>query len=436
MKSPENPSFHTTEQNRKTERTPEIFRNLWKRFAEFFRLKKSGSQEVLSELEKRKDDPEQKELLAEAEKIAGLYDATMDDVETEAKLEVATLTGEANEVIEQIPPSDLKRFVWYNLSTTPGGFMKEGERLKYERLLGLGHIEEVKKDWQEYLSQKIEENDVVCLGEAHTAETTEKTAVIEFLEKAKEKGITDIGLEIEERLQEYFDRYLETSKFQDTDNPEDYEKVAEYQKLRHEWHKTHEIKALKAMSNFEKTVKDNFVFSGTFYEHYPLLKKARELGMRVRCIDANQKYSQEEINQALDTETFVKWKQRKEAERDQRMFENIHETISDGKGKMLVLLGAAHLARGELRHKNLGDLLAGDETIKSFRINMDRNFDTDITMQETKQKLDTGINFNSILYTALEKQGIDQVGFDLNDSILKARNDPRKSFPFDGYIKI
>ena len=150
MKSPESPNFHTVEQKKEPESAPEFsFRNLWKRFAEFFRLKKTSGQEALRELEERKDDPEQKKLLTEAEKVAELYDTVMDSVENEAKLEIASLTGDANEVVEQIPKSELKRFVWYNLSTTPEGFMKEGERTKHERLVNLEHIEQTKKDWQE-----------------------------------------------------------------------------------------------------------------------------------------------------------------------------------------------------------------------------------------------------------------------------------------------
>jgi hypothetical protein len=437
MKSPESQNFNIIEQQKESEKSPDFsFRNLWKKFADYFRLKKSSGQEMLKELEKRKDDTEQQNLLSESEKIDELHDVQMRGVESEAELEIASLTGEAHEVIEQIPPSQLKRFVWYNLSATPEGFMKEAEREKLEQILDLSRIEENQRGWREYLSDKIRTNDVVCLGEAHTAETAEKTAVTEFLEQAKENGVTAVGLEIEERLQEYFDRYFETGKFQESDNPEDYEKVAEYQKLRHEWHKTHEMEALKAMSAFEKTVEGNFVFSGYFYEHYPLLKRARELGLRIRCIDANQKHSQEEIDQALDAGTFTEWKQQKEAERDQRMFENIRGVVSGGRGKMLVLLGAAHLAHGELRHKNLGDLLVEDSSIKSSRINLDRNFDEDITMQETKQKLGMDIKFNSIFYTALEKRGISRVGFDLDDSVLQAGNGKRENFPFDGYVKI
>lgn len=274
MKSPESQNFHTIEQQEESEKAPDFsFRNLWKEFADYFRLKKSSGQEMLKELEERKDDTGQRDLLSESEKVNELHDIQMRGVESEAELEVASLTGEAHEVIEQIPPSQLKRFVWYNISATPEGFMKEAERARYEQSLNMDHIEQNQLDWKKYLSEKITQNDVVCLGEAHTAETVEKTAVMEFLKQAKESGVTDISLEIEERLQEYFDRYFETGKFQETDSPQDYEKVAEYQKLRHGWHKRQEIDALEAMSVFEKAVKGNFVFSGYLYQHYPLLKK-------------------------------------------------------------------------------------------------------------------------------------------------------------------
>ncbi len=437
MKSHETPIFHTAEQKTEIKKTLELsFSNLWNRFAEIFRSKKQSGKELLAGLEKSKNDPEQNALFAEGENVVELYDSAISSVEYEARLEVASMLGEGHEAIEQIPPAQLKRFVWYNLSTPPEGFMSEAERVKYEQRVDLEHIEESSKDWKSYLSEKLKDNNAVLLGEAHTAETAEKKAVTEFLEQAKENSVTDIGLEIEERLQEYFDRYLETGKFQETDDPADYEKVGEYQKLRHEWHASRSIESLKVMSAFEKTVKDNFVFSGYFYEHYPLLKQARELGLRVQCIDGNQKYTQEEIDKALDAGTFVEWKQQKEADRDTRMFENIKATVADGDRKMIVLIGAAHLAKGELRHKNLGDLLSEDTVVKSFRVNVDRNFDADITMQETKEKLGENINFNSVLYNALEKRGSGQIGFDLDDSVLKTGNGQQEGFPFDGYVKI
>ncbi|MFA5987260.1 MAG: hypothetical protein WC797_01235 [Candidatus Paceibacterota bacterium] len=314
--------------------------------------------------------------------------------------------------------------------------MNETERSQYEKFLNIENLKQNQQNWQNYLSKKIKINDVVCLGEAHTAETIEKTAVMGFLEQAQENGLTDVGLEIEERLQEYFDRYLETGKFQETDNPDDYEKVAEYQTLRNKWHKTHEVETLKTMSAFEKTVEDNFVLSGHLHEYYYLLKRARELGLRVHCIDSNQKHTQEEIDKAFDSGTYTEWKQQKEEERDQRMFANIRNIVASGKGKILVLLGAAHIAKGEMQHKNLGDLLSDDTTLKSFRVNVDRNFDIDVTAQETKQKLGKSINLNSVLYNALEKQGIGQVGFDLDDSVLINGGRQDKNFPFDGYVKI
>ena len=156
MKSPESQNFHTIDQQKESEKTPDFsFRSLWKKFADYFRLKRSSGQEMLEELEKRKDDTEQQDLLSESEKVDELHYIQMRGVESEAELEIASLTGEAHEVIEQIPPSRLKRFVWYNLSATPEGFMKEAEREKLEPLLDLSHIEENQQGWREYLSDKI-----------------------------------------------------------------------------------------------------------------------------------------------------------------------------------------------------------------------------------------------------------------------------------------
>ena len=142
MKSPESQNFHTIEQQKESEEVPDFsFRNLWKKFADYFRLKKSSGQEILEELQKQKDDTEQQDLLSGSEKVDGLHDVQIRGVEAEAKLEVASLVGEAHEAIEQIPPSQLKRFVWYNLSATPEGFMQEAEREKLEPLLDLSRIE-------------------------------------------------------------------------------------------------------------------------------------------------------------------------------------------------------------------------------------------------------------------------------------------------------
>ena len=60
MKSPESQNFHTIDQQKESEKIPDFsFRNLWKKFADYFRLKRSSGQEMLEELEKRKDDTEQ-----------------------------------------------------------------------------------------------------------------------------------------------------------------------------------------------------------------------------------------------------------------------------------------------------------------------------------------------------------------------------------------
>lgn len=443
MSFPEDKSFHATIQPEVTEKTPEsCFFDLWQKFKKFFQLRKQIGNELLVELEKSKDSSRQNVLLVEGEKTVESYDSMIDRVGNEAKLEIASLLGESDEIIEQIPPSQLKKCVWYNIPNIREEFrgheefMGEAERSRYEHFLDFDHIEQNQQNWREYLSKKIRENNVVCLGEAHTAEAIEKTTVAEFLEQARENGITDIGLEIEERLQEYFDRYLEIGKFQETDNPKDYEKAIEYQRLRYEWYKTRRIEALHEMMTFEETVADNFVFSGSLYGHYPLLKKARELGLRIHCIDANQRYTHKEIEEAINAGIFIEWEQQKVAERDRRMFENIKTVVISGKGKILVLLGSAHFAKGELHHKNLGDLLSEDDSIKSFCINMDRNLDTDITMQETKQKSGKDISLNSVLYTVLERRGIGQIGFDLDDSVLVKGNKQGGKFPFDGYVKI
>jgi hypothetical protein len=126
MKSPENQNFLTTEQKTEAEKeAPEFsFRNLWQKIADYFRFKKLGVQKILKELERKKGDIEQieqQDLLSDIKNTNELYNVQMQSIESEAQLEIASLTGEAYEVIEQIPPSQLKKFVWYNLATTSVG---------------------------------------------------------------------------------------------------------------------------------------------------------------------------------------------------------------------------------------------------------------------------------------------------------------------------
>lgn len=43
MKSPESQNFHTIEQQKEAEKAPDFsFRNLWKKFADYFHLKKQA----------------------------------------------------------------------------------------------------------------------------------------------------------------------------------------------------------------------------------------------------------------------------------------------------------------------------------------------------------------------------------------------------------
>ena len=413
------------------------FGALWNRFSDSLRQKRKEGEEFLASLAAGlRESPEQQDILSEGENIFDTYNAGISRVEESAKEDVASLLGKAAKTRERLPSSPLARISWYNMSPTPEGHMDEIERSALERALDVPRIESRAKPWMAYLSEKIRENDVVLLGEAHTVEMTEKNALRSYLETAKANGVTHVGFEIQEVFQSAFDRFMETGKFLETDDPSLYENASEYQRLRMAWYERGDSETLGAMSDFRESARDNFVISMSMHEYYPMLKRMRELGLRAVCIDHNQKYSEEEFDEAIETVGMSEWKRRNARDRDEKMYENIRATVAGGNKKMMVIVGSRHVAKNGMLHQNAGDLLAEDPSIRSFRVNIDRNLDADVSSREAKAVLGDGTNLNSVLYTALERNGISETGLDLDDSILRSESPDGESFPFDGYVKV
>jgi len=441
MKNPEKSLSSSIEQQKNPEEIKELsISGVWNKFEKIFTSGIQSGKEILNILEESVTPDEENVLFIEARKIVDFYNSEINRTKDDARSEVASILGQTHEVIEHIPSSRLRSFALYNIPREIEKLMDEDERKKYEKYINLEHIKENSKEWKTYLADKIKENDVVLLGECHTFEGIEKKLFFEYLDKAKEKGVTDIGFEVEERFQEYFDRFMETGKFSETDDPKDYKKASEYQRLRLEWHRRHDEKSLKEYASFEVDHADNFLFSRhRFDEFYAMLQKARELGLKVHCIDGNYSDLSEDDFQGNNAQ-WEELEQPRLSERDERMYKNIKEAVADKNRKILIILGSNHVGRGGAKYKNLSDKLTEDSTIKSFRINIDRNLDEDVTMQGTKKDLNLflkkDIHLNSILYNFLEKQDIKEIGFDLNSSLFVPKYKQKEIFAYDGYIKI
>ena len=372
----------------------------------------------------------------EARTISSEIEPRVFDVDNPAGSKDGLEIGRKPETSENMDRHAARSLDWYNLSTNPDSFMTGEERAIYEKSIDFGYIEKAASRWKEYLAEKIKGNQVVLLGEAHTVETVEKDAVVEFLDEAKSSGITDIGLEINDQLQPLVDHYLDTGRLLESDDPTIYDKADEHLRLRRAWYIGRSSESLQQLYQFEKDVKGNNLFATNLTEFYPILKKARELGLRITCLDGNESHSQEDIDKAIEVGNLPAWKDSKDAERDETMFKNIRNVLSDKSKKMLVLLGAAHIAKAGLKHKNVGDLLVGEDSVSSCRVNIDRNFDSDVSMQEVKQQISDDIDLNSVLYTRLERAGISDVGFDLTEAVRLPESTVSGQFSFDGYIKI
>ena len=420
--------------------------------------------------------PELKTQFAEIQKEAasklGRLDATLGRMK-ERFLSVANfLTGGMFERGRTSPTESNKFFKGFHVGEKLSIEPEERERL--EAQIDMESVKEKAGDANEYLAGKIKENDVVLLGELHSHSAIEKRAVANFLQQAKTAGTTHVGIEISEYWQEAVDRYMETGKFDENDDPADYERTDEYLKLYNEqldadldpqdgvlynfegdmWKqsvvKTDE-KVTDKMFAFqrENVFRNNFLFKNRLYKNFHLLSGIREAGLSPVCLDANTSYkTSQRLDEASDRRDsgeitlidYNKMQEEEESRRDIRMAQ-ITQQVVEGGGKMLAVLGNAHVAREGFRNEpearpNMADILS-DTDIKTSSINLDRDCDSDSQLSYYRREAEANMaeSCNSILFSAIGKEPTladRSVGFDLEPSMVGQT----ESAPYDGYIRL
>ena len=367
---------------------------------------------------------------------------------------------------EQRRPKEKNKFFTGFYRDRNGEGIKPQERGKMESQIDMAQIRERAIDASEYLSDKIRGSDVVLLGEIHTHETIEKRAVAGFLEKAKEAGITHVGLEIPAYYQEAVNHYMSTGKFDEADDPDDYEQVDEYHRLyreqlaqpeqskqAYEFQKDeagrYQAIKPKEMTDeffaFERKMRKNYLFKNHFDKDFHLLQEVRESGLIPVCIDANATYgASKELDDGLESigrgemtvDKLEGLEQELEQRRDKFMLKKIQEVVKGG-GKILAVLGNAHVAQeGKEGRKNVADLL-GETEMKIASINIDRDCDSDAELSffRREQKNSSETSANSVLFSAIENDknlANRSIGFDLDQNITGGKTQA----PYDGYIKL
>lgn len=375
------------------------------------------------------------------------------------------LTGGMFEREKHKPREKSKFFAGHYLDQNNRG-ISQRERARLESQVDMGKIQERAGNAGEYLSEKIRTNDLVLLGEIHTHATTEKRAVAGFLEQAKIAGTTHVGLEIPAHYQEVVDRYIATGKFDDADDPADYERVDEYHRLfqeqissghhpedtivRSELDPTtgkYETKKPEGMSDemfaFERSTRRNFLFKNHLDKNFRLLQGIRDSGLVPVCMDANATYgTSQELDEGLEdlgrgeiTAEQLKAKELElEQQRDIFMTQKIYEVVESG-GKMLAVLGNYHVARGAMKDRpNVADLL-GKTEIKTSSIILDRDCDFDPEISFLRREAQPDSSSNSVLFSAIGKDeslADKSIGFDIDQKIT-GQNAPA---PYDGYIRL
>lgn len=405
------------------------------------------------------------EIQQEAKSKLRRLDATLGRMK-ERFLSVANfLTGGMFEREKYKPKEKSKFFAGHYLDQSNQGISTK-ERDDLELQVNTELIQENARNAGEYLFDKIRDNDVVLLGEIHTHATTEKRAVAGFLEQAKQTGTTHIGLEIPAHYQEVVDRYITTGKFDDADDPADYERVDEYHKLfqeqiatghhpedtivRQELNQaTGKYEAVKPegmkdkMFTFEQETRKNFLFKNHFDKDFKLLQAIRDSGLKPVCLDADATYgASQELDQGLEalgrgemTLEQLKAKERElEQQRDNFMAQKIQEVVRGG-GKMLAVLGNYHVESGAMEDRpNVADLL-GQTDIKTSSINLDRDCDSDPEISFLRQETKSNTSSNSIMFSSIGKEPTladRSIGFDLEPSMVGQN----ESTPYDGYIRL
>ena len=313
------------------------------------------------------------------------------------------------------------------------------QRREHEAAINFDYIKEHSQAWPTYLGDKIASNDVTLVGEAHTQVGSEKRAVATMLESARERGLTDVGLELDEAHQPYIDSYLQTGKFVDTDDPSEYDQADRLLELRLAFNADKSPENYRAWRDFEAKHKDNYLFSTggyTLQEQFGLLRACKEQGLAVHCMDAKAPPPLDDVE---DLGAYIA---AGEAGRDERMYAKGKDIVKDGGRKLLFIVGAYHVATGAFEHPNAGDLFAADPTVRSTRLFMERDVDhdPDVAMKSfAQQHGENGesLSMNSALYSGLQSAGMSGIGFDLTPNVLVPEG-PNLATPppFDGYIAL
>lgn len=389
-------------------------------------------------LEQSIETPDERALVEDDLALLCLYDEEIESLEQRAEQELAEVSGESLGFL--LPDSAHGKIAYYNIGSTSGEFMLESEREQAESLVNTDHIIEAAKPAEEYLLQKVKEHDVVLLGEAHTMMVREKTFLLNTLRRLKDAGVTDLGIEVEEQHQVLVDHFRDHGVLNDSGDVINQALCEEWLELRHGIYSDDEEefeRSYRLQAEFEERFSDFDSFE-RFHEFFALLQLCRELGIRVTCIDADTRYGDGEVDKAIAEGRFTQLKEETTKKRDRTMKEKISAIVASGDRKMLVLLGSAHVASKGFS-ENLAELLEKDANIKNFRINIDRDLDGDVTVSKKKAHMKSALNysvdFNSILYSSLNKSGKNEIGFDLDSSVLRS-DSPELDLQFDGYIKI
>lgn len=337
-----------------------------------------------------------------------------------------------------------------------------------KKVFDIDKIRTVCKKYDDYVEEKLSKNNLVVLGETHMSEFTNRKVFLSLLDNAKNNGFNFIGLEIPEIYQDIIDNYIATGEPNENDNADYYEKSAKLLDLWSEINKdNNDLYSIKKIFNEGagldlSSSKDSDFFSWGA-EYFEIFKKCRQLGISIKCIDSDrgkyfkkgnpdphqmEKKAEIEKNGNLDN-----YFRKKEIERDKAMFRNVKKVVNNG-DKILVIVGKDHIMENSNSYKNFGDLLIEennkkDSLVKSFRIDLSQNIDENKIMisynnrsiighkitKILKNKLkELEIVFNSPLYNALNKAGLNNIGFDLTPDLFKTK-EPLE-MPFDGYIKI
>lgn len=372
-----------------------------------------GDRELVDLIELLREDREQHEAAATR---------TAHQAENDLRFE----TGAEGEQ-EPPEPSRLKKMAWYHKSYAHGLIPSPGDRLELGNLINKDFVVKNAKRGMDYIAEKCRSYQVVVLGESATSEGVERRRLAELLAYLKQQsGLTDIGLEIENIYQDEIDFYLQYGTFDPAENEETLEKkIATYQRLQNEMAARDDVASIADLDSFFASVQSDFLFKYGLADYYPILKKARGLGIRVHCIEARTQHATSGLS---PDET--------RAIRDVEIYQNIEFIASGMKQKLLILADGARLAREEHPAENLGDMLAKNRNLQSFRIHLDRDFDSDRDLARMKQRQGSRARpLNSVLFNALGASKT--FGIDLSSTVFGLKKfDARTIAPFDGYVKI